>query len=212
MSSRRFYCRFYSFFPPSGVWWVCRRTETRGNGNTMRSVWGWAWPAPSPDSSTTTTSTSSPLQRMKLVKHSHPHTQNISWVTSCNLGICFPDVMFELFSFPSGELYFMSTGVPSATSPSGVIYKVVDPSRWATRLYWCAAAGYSCLSFSRLCVMNMCNGLVSCTHTEEPPQSVEHCGSGWPILLIHTRYKMVRSISATHRGDMEQSKLQQKQD
>uniref|UniRef100_A0A3P8SEP0 HHIP like 1 n=1 Tax=Amphiprion percula TaxID=161767 RepID=A0A3P8SEP0_AMPPE len=31
----------------------------------------------------------------------------------------------------SGELYFMSTGVPSATSPSGVIYKVVDPSRRA---------------------------------------------------------------------------------
>lgn len=29
-----------------------------------------------------------------------------------------------------GELYFMSTGIPSATSPSGVIYKVVDPSRW----------------------------------------------------------------------------------
>uniref|UniRef100_A0A3Q0SDH6 HHIP like 1 n=1 Tax=Amphilophus citrinellus TaxID=61819 RepID=A0A3Q0SDH6_AMPCI len=31
----------------------------------------------------------------------------------------------------SGELYFMSTGIPSATSPSGVIYKVVDPSRRA---------------------------------------------------------------------------------
>uniref|UniRef100_A0A3Q2PZI9 HHIP like 1 n=1 Tax=Fundulus heteroclitus TaxID=8078 RepID=A0A3Q2PZI9_FUNHE len=31
----------------------------------------------------------------------------------------------------SGELYFMSTGTPSATSPSGVIYKLVDPSRRA---------------------------------------------------------------------------------
>uniref|UniRef100_A0A8C5GLN8 HHIP-like protein 1 n=1 Tax=Gouania willdenowi TaxID=441366 RepID=A0A8C5GLN8_GOUWI len=31
----------------------------------------------------------------------------------------------------SGELYFMSTGIPSATSPSGVVYKVVDPSRRA---------------------------------------------------------------------------------
>uniref|UniRef100_A0A3Q1EN57 HHIP like 1 n=1 Tax=Acanthochromis polyacanthus TaxID=80966 RepID=A0A3Q1EN57_9TELE len=31
----------------------------------------------------------------------------------------------------SGELYFMSTEVPSATSPTGVIYKVVDPSRRA---------------------------------------------------------------------------------
>ncbi|KAG7236968.1 hypothetical protein INR49_032945 [Caranx melampygus] len=30
----------------------------------------------------------------------------------------------------AGELYFMSTGIPSATSPSGVVYKVVDPSRW----------------------------------------------------------------------------------
>lgn len=29
----------------------------------------------------------------------------------------------------SGELYFMSTGFPSATSPSGTLYKVVDPSR-----------------------------------------------------------------------------------
>lgn len=28
-----------------------------------------------------------------------------------------------------GELYFMSTGFPSATSPSGTLYKVVDPSR-----------------------------------------------------------------------------------
>uniref|UniRef100_G3Q9Q0 HHIP-like 1 n=1 Tax=Gasterosteus aculeatus TaxID=69293 RepID=G3Q9Q0_GASAC len=28
----------------------------------------------------------------------------------------------------AGELYFMSTRIPSATSPSGVIYKVVDPS------------------------------------------------------------------------------------
>ncbi|KAK7904475.1 hypothetical protein WMY93_017082 [Mugilogobius chulae] len=31
----------------------------------------------------------------------------------------------------AGELYFMSTGIPSATSPTGVIYKVVDPSRRA---------------------------------------------------------------------------------
>ncbi|XP_063804538.1 HHIP-like protein 1 [Pseudophryne corroboree] len=31
----------------------------------------------------------------------------------------------------SGELYFMSTGIPSATSPSGVVYKIVDTSRRA---------------------------------------------------------------------------------
>ncbi|XP_067351576.1 HHIP-like protein 1 isoform X2 [Channa argus] len=31
----------------------------------------------------------------------------------------------------AGELYFMSTGIPSAVSPSGVVYKVVDPSRRA---------------------------------------------------------------------------------
>ncbi|OCT57280.1 HHIP-like protein 1 [Xenopus laevis] len=31
----------------------------------------------------------------------------------------------------AGELYFMSTGVPVATSPSGVVYKIVDPSRRA---------------------------------------------------------------------------------
>ncbi|XP_034015327.1 HHIP-like protein 1 [Thalassophryne amazonica] len=31
----------------------------------------------------------------------------------------------------AGELYFMSTGTPSAMSPSGVVYKVVDPSRRA---------------------------------------------------------------------------------
>ncbi|KAG7466210.1 hypothetical protein MATL_G00162410 [Megalops atlanticus] len=31
----------------------------------------------------------------------------------------------------AGELYFMSTGVPSATSASGVVYKFVDPSRRA---------------------------------------------------------------------------------
>ncbi|XP_029453781.1 HHIP-like protein 1 isoform X2 [Rhinatrema bivittatum] len=31
----------------------------------------------------------------------------------------------------AGELYFMSTGIPIATSPSGVIYKIVDPSRRA---------------------------------------------------------------------------------
>ncbi|KAF3844431.1 hypothetical protein F7725_007594 [Dissostichus mawsoni] len=34
----------------------------------------------------------------------------------------------------AGELYFMSTGVPSATSPSGVVYKVVDPSRVKSNL------------------------------------------------------------------------------
>ncbi|XP_028677084.2 HHIP-like protein 1 [Erpetoichthys calabaricus] len=31
----------------------------------------------------------------------------------------------------AGELYFMSTGIPSATAPSGVVYKIVDPSRRA---------------------------------------------------------------------------------
>ncbi|EPQ14949.1 Cholesterol 24-hydroxylase [Myotis brandtii] len=31
----------------------------------------------------------------------------------------------------AGELYFMSTGVPSATSARGVIYKIIDPSRRA---------------------------------------------------------------------------------
>ncbi|KAM9294077.1 HHIP-like protein 1 [Gastrophryne carolinensis] len=31
----------------------------------------------------------------------------------------------------AGELYFMSTGVPSATSPTGVLYKIVDTSRSA---------------------------------------------------------------------------------
>ncbi|MFT7801808.1 HHIP-like protein 1-like [Arapaima gigas] len=31
----------------------------------------------------------------------------------------------------AGELYFMSTGIPSATSASGVVYKLVDPSRRA---------------------------------------------------------------------------------
>lgn len=31
----------------------------------------------------------------------------------------------------AGELYFMSTKIPSATSPSGVVYKLVDPSRRA---------------------------------------------------------------------------------
>uniref|UniRef100_A0A8C0BIL3 HHIP like 1 n=1 Tax=Buteo japonicus TaxID=224669 RepID=A0A8C0BIL3_9AVES len=30
----------------------------------------------------------------------------------------------------AGELYFMSTGVPSATAPHGVVYKVVDTSRY----------------------------------------------------------------------------------
>ncbi|XP_039527040.1 HHIP-like protein 1 [Pimephales promelas] len=31
----------------------------------------------------------------------------------------------------AGELYFMSTEIPSATSPTGVVYKIVDPSRRA---------------------------------------------------------------------------------
>lgn len=31
----------------------------------------------------------------------------------------------------AGELYFMSTGIPSATSPTGVVYKMVDTSRRA---------------------------------------------------------------------------------
>ncbi|NXY81645.1 HIPL1 protein, partial [Alcedo cyanopectus] len=31
----------------------------------------------------------------------------------------------------AGELYFMSTGIPSATAPHGVVYKVVDTSRTA---------------------------------------------------------------------------------
>ncbi|XP_073205722.1 HHIP-like protein 1 isoform X2 [Lepidochelys kempii] len=31
----------------------------------------------------------------------------------------------------AGELYFMSTGVPSATAPNGVVYKIVDTSRRA---------------------------------------------------------------------------------
>ena len=28
-----------------------------------------------------------------------------------------------------GELYFMSTGMPSATVARGVVYKMIDPSR-----------------------------------------------------------------------------------
>lgn len=31
----------------------------------------------------------------------------------------------------AGELYFMSTGMPSATSPTGVVYKIIDTSRRA---------------------------------------------------------------------------------
>ncbi|XP_060118757.1 HHIP-like protein 1 [Heteronotia binoei] len=31
----------------------------------------------------------------------------------------------------AGELYFMSTGIPSATAPNGVVYKIVDTSRRA---------------------------------------------------------------------------------
>lgn len=39
-----------------------------------------------------------------------------------------------VFSLPAwflaqGELYFMSTGVPSASAARGVVYKVIDPSR-----------------------------------------------------------------------------------
>lgn len=34
------------------------------------------------------------------------------------------------FVFLPGELYFLSTGVPSATAPNGVVYKVVDTSRY----------------------------------------------------------------------------------
>lgn len=37
-----------------------------------------------------------------------------------------PSLPCSLFK---GELYFMSTGVPSATAARGVIYKVIDPSR-----------------------------------------------------------------------------------
>lgn len=36
-----------------------------------------------------------------------------------------------LFLCTPGELYFMSTSIPSATSPSGVVYKIVDPSRYS---------------------------------------------------------------------------------
>uniref|UniRef100_A0A8C5H9Q2 HHIP-like protein 1 n=1 Tax=Gouania willdenowi TaxID=441366 RepID=A0A8C5H9Q2_GOUWI len=32
----------------------------------------------------------------------------------------------------AGELYFLTTGVPSATAKAGVVYKIVDPSRRAT--------------------------------------------------------------------------------
>ncbi|XP_069591499.1 HHIP-like protein 1 [Ranitomeya imitator] len=31
----------------------------------------------------------------------------------------------------AGEMYFMSTGIPSATSPTGVVYKIIDTSRRA---------------------------------------------------------------------------------
>ncbi|CAF93906.1 unnamed protein product, partial [Tetraodon nigroviridis] len=41
----------------------------------------------------------------------------------------------------AGELYFMSTGFPSATSPSGTIYKVVDPSRLGKPQRICGLAG-----------------------------------------------------------------------
>lgn len=35
---------------------------------------------------------------------------------------------FALHLVP-GELYFMSTGMPSATVARGVVYKMIDPSR-----------------------------------------------------------------------------------
>lgn len=38
--------------------------------------------------------------------------------------------MAVFWVFFPGELYFMSTGVPSATAPHGVVYKVVDTSRY----------------------------------------------------------------------------------
>lgn len=38
--------------------------------------------------------------------------------------------MYVCFFFLSGELYFLSTGVPSATAAHGVVYKVVDTSRY----------------------------------------------------------------------------------
>lgn len=48
----------------------------------------------------------------------------------------FPSLKWFTLWVPAGELYFMSTGIPSATSPSGVIYKVVDPSRWAMLFFF----------------------------------------------------------------------------
>lgn len=39
-------------------------------------------------------------------------------------------VCFLVLFFLPGELYFLSTGVPSATAPNGVVYKVVDTSRY----------------------------------------------------------------------------------
>ncbi|XP_073656160.1 HHIP-like protein 1 isoform X3 [Tursiops truncatus] len=42
----------------------------------------------------------------------------------------------------AGELYFMSTGVPSATVARGVVYKVIDPSRNETQLGPSEACGY----------------------------------------------------------------------
>ncbi|XP_006632324.2 HHIP-like protein 1 [Lepisosteus oculatus] len=50
----------------------------------------------------------------------------------------FPGLINNYYSYiisfaedEAGELYFMSTGIPSATSYSGVVYKIVDPSRRA---------------------------------------------------------------------------------
>lgn len=48
-------------------------------------------------------------------------------------GACWDRVQGALSPFPlflaQGELYFMSTAVPSATAARGVVYKVTDPSR-----------------------------------------------------------------------------------
>lgn len=117
----------------AGVWWAYRRTGAQVCGPIMRSVWGGVSPAPSLDSSTIFISTSSPLLKTKPVwlththcnidtyKHAHIHTHTL---------LSAPLYHLVMSSCLPGELYFMSTGIPSATSPSGVVYKVVDPSRW----------------------------------------------------------------------------------
>lgn len=58
-----------------------------------------------------------------------PLSLRAAWVGQDGLD-CVADSVFSLPLSPSkGELYFMSTGVPSATAARGVIYKVIDPSR-----------------------------------------------------------------------------------